>query len=60
MADRGGELSIFQGIHIRFDVRIDILFYETYDHQIWKVGTSTGFHSNETNQTGAGDVITSR
>ena len=24
MADRGGEFSIFQGIHVRFDTRIDI------------------------------------
>ena len=26
-----------------------LLFYKTYDHQIWQVGTSTGFHSNGTN-----------
>ena len=31
-----------------------------YDHQIWQAGTPTGFDSNETNQAGAGDVITSR
>ena len=31
-----------------------------YDHQIWQAGTLTGFDSNETNQAGAGDVITSR
>ena len=34
-------------------------FYKTYDHQIWQAGTSTGFDSNETNQAGAADVITS-
>ena len=31
-----------------------------YDHQILQAGTSTGFDSNETNQTDTGDVITSR
>ena len=35
-------------------------FYKTYNHQIWQAGTSTGFDLNETNQAGAGDVITSR
>ena len=35
-------------------------FYSTYDHQIWQAGTSTGVELNETNQTGAGDLITSR
>ena len=35
-------------------------FYNTYDHQIWAAGISKGFDSNETNQTGADDVITSR
>ena len=24
MTDRGGEFSFFQGIHVRFDIRIDI------------------------------------
>ena len=37
-----------------------LLFYKSYDHRIWLAGTSTGFDSSETNQTGAGDVITSR
>ena len=32
----------------------------TYDHQTWKAAISTGFDSNETNQAGAGHVITSR
>ena len=27
---------------------------------MWQAGTSTGFDSNETNQAGAGDDITSR
>ena len=35
-------------------------FYKTYDQQIKQTGTSTGFNSNETNQAGAGDVITSK
>ena len=32
----------------------------TFGHQIWQAGTSTRFDSIETNQAGAGDVITSR
>ena len=32
----------------------------TYDHQIWQAGTSTGIHSSDTNQAGAGDVIMSK
>ena len=35
-------------------------FYETYGHEIWQAGTSTGFDSNKTNQAGPGDVIMSR
>ena len=35
-------------------------FWSQYDHQIWQAGTSTGFESDETNQAGAGDVITLR
>ena len=35
-------------------------FYNTYDYQIWQGWTSTGFDSEETNQAGAGEVITSR
>ena len=35
-------------------------FYKTYDRNVWRAGTSTGFYSNETNQVGAADVITSR
>ena len=34
--------------------------YKTYDHKIRQASTSTGFHSNETNQAGAGNAITSR
>ena len=26
-------------------------------HEIWQAGTSTGIHSSDTNQAGAGDVI---
>ena len=57
MVDWDGEFSILQGIHVSFDIRIDIS--RTYDHQIWQAGTSTGFDSNETNQAGARDFITS-
>ena len=60
MADRSGEFSFFQGIHVRIDIRIDLHFYKTYDHHIWEAITSTGFNSNETNQAGASDVIMSR
>ena len=35
-------------------------FYKTYDRQIWQAGTSTRFDSNKTNETGAGDLITSK
>ena len=35
-------------------------FHMTYDHQIWQTGISRGVHWNETNEAGAGDVITSR
>ena len=34
-------------------------FYKAYHHQIWQAGTSTRFDSNETNEAGAYDVITS-
>ena len=35
-------------------------FCKTYEHQNWQAGTSTGFDSNEDNEAGADDVITSR
>ena len=57
MADRCGEFSFFKGIHVTIDLIIH--FYKTYDHQIRQEGTFTGFDSNETNQAGAGDIITS-
>ena len=61
MADEDGEFCCFQEIHVRIDQRIDISnFNKTYDHQIWQAGTSTRFDSNEINQAGTGDVITSR
>ena len=34
-------------------------FYKTYDQQIWKAHTSRGFDLSNTNQAGAGDVLTS-
>ena len=51
MADRGGEFSLFQGIHVRIDVKIDISI--TIRPMITK------FDTNEIDQSGAGDVITS-
>ena len=36
MADLGGELSFFQDIHVRIDIRIDLHLYKNYDHQICK------------------------
>ena len=33
---------------------------KTYGHQIWQAGISRGVDSNKTNQSGAGDAITSR
>ena len=35
-------------------------FYKTHDHQISQAGTDREVDSNDTNQVGAGDVITSR
>ena len=32
----------------------------TYDHQIWQAGTPRRVDSNETNQAGAGDAVTSK
>ena len=54
MTDRGSEFSILQGIHVRFEIKIDIS--ETW----WQAVASIGFDSNDTNQAGAGDFITSR
>ena len=47
--DQGSEFSIFQGIHVRFDIRIN---------QIWQADTFTGSDPNETNRAGTCDVIT--
>ena len=35
-------------------------FRETCVHKIWQTGTSRGVASNETNQVGTGDIISSR
>ena len=51
MADRGGEFSFFQGIHIRIDIIIDI--------PISIRPLTFTFGKQVHNQTGAGDVITS-
>ena len=59
--DRGGEVQLFPRYPCKNWYKNWYLhFYKTYDHQICQAGTSIGFDSNETNQAGAGDVITSR
>ena len=61
MVDRGGEVQLFPRYPCKNWYKNWYLhFYKTYDHQICQAGTSIGFDSNETNQAGAGDVITSR
>ena len=61
MADWGGQFSFSQGIHVRIDTLIYIsVSIRLNDHQILQAGTSPGVELNETNQTGPGDVITSR
>ena len=60
MTDRGGELRFFQGIHVRIVIKIFISIpINPYEHQICETGTFTGVASSETNQAGAGNVITS-
>ena len=54
MADPGAEFSFFQGIRVRTDIFIFFV------HHIWHEDTSRKVNSNETNQTGTGDVIKSR
>ena len=58
MVHRGGELSFFQGIHIRIDIRIYIFISnispKTYDYYIRQASTSTWLDSNQTNQAGPG------
>ena len=49
----GDDLSFFQGIHVRTDIKI---YISKYDHQFWHAG---GVNSCETNQVGADDVVTS-
>ena len=56
--DRGGEFNFFQGAVVR--INRWLISYDTYDHRICQPCTSTGFDSNQTNQAGAGDLITSR
>ena len=60
MVDEKGEFSFFQGIHVRIDIRMIHNSIKTYEHQILLAGTSRGVASNETNQAGAGWIITSR
>ena len=61
MANRDGQFSFFQGIHVKIDIRTDAcisirpLSPNLARRYIYKI-----FDSNETNQGGAGDIITSR
>ena len=61
MADRGGDFSFFQRIHVRIVIkRTDIsISIRPFDHQIWQAGISTRCDSNETNEAGTGGVIIS-
>ena len=58
MVDRDFEFSFFHSVHVRIDIKIDISI--SIRPIITKFGTSTAFESNETNQAGAGAVITLR
>ena len=61
MATRGREFGIFRDSHVKIDIRIDIfIFNKTYAHKILQASTSIKTDSNETNQTDAGDAITSK
>ena len=60
MADRSCEFSFFARYSCKNWYKNWYLhFHKTYDQQIWRTDTSRGFDSNETNQDGFGDVITS-
>ena len=60
MVDRDCEFSFFQGVHVRFDIRIDIsISIRPMAPNLARI-QDIEFDSNETNQVGAGDVITSR
>ena len=59
MVDRGSELCFFRGIDVSIDIGVEISISIKFDHQIWQAGTYR-VHSNETNQAGAGNVITPR
>ena len=58
MADRGGDFSFFQGMHVKIDKRIDISI--SIRPMTRQEDTSGGVNSNNTNQAVAGDVITLR
>ena len=61
MVEQGCEFSFFRDVHVGTDIRIDISICITpNDCQFGQAGTSRGVDSNETNQAGDGDVITSR
>ena len=57
MVDCGREFSFLESNRVRIDIKINIsISIRTYDQQIRQAGTSD---SNQTNQAGAKDVITS-
>ena len=64
MTDRGSEFNFFQFFR-RYSCKNwfknwYLQFHNSHDHQIWQERTSRGIESGESNQVGAGDVITSR
>ena len=54
----GNEFSFFRDINVTNDWFLH--FYQTYDHQTWKVCTPIEVNIFETNQIVTGDVITLR
>ena len=61
MANQGCEFNFFKGTHVRIDIRINIsISLRPLITKIWQAGTTTGFDSNETNEAGSDDVITSK
>ena len=52
-----GEFSFLQCIHVKIDESWHLHFHQTYDNQIWQAGTSSGVDSNDANQVGAGNVM---
>ena len=53
MVDWGSEFTLFSGIQLTVNIRIDVSISKRSI-----TGTSVGGDTNETNQAGAGDVVT--